>query len=103
MLRSNVSPKRSTLPAPGEFHVPCGIDCALLRGAANPGQCRLVKPKRWNAAGLVGRTPWSARDALVPLFARRIGRLRPCGRPTRASTADQGVRPTIHTGDAMVA
>ena len=45
---------------------------------------------------LVGRTPWSARDALVPLFARSIKRLRHPGRPTGASAADQGVRPTIH-------
>ena len=45
--------------------------------------------------GLVGRTPRSARDALVPLFARRIKHLRHCGRPTRASAADQGIRPTI--------
>src|ERR1019366_4316808 len=55
---------------------------------------RLVKPKRCSAAELVGRTPWSARDALVPLFARRIKPLRHGGRPTRASAADQGVRPT---------
>ena len=42
-----------------------------------------------------GADPRSARDALVPLFARRIKHLRHCGRPTRASAADQGVRPTI--------
>ena len=42
-----------------------------------------------------GADPRSARDALIPLFARRIKQLRHCGRPTRASTADQGVRPTI--------
>src|SRR5277367_514773 len=41
------------------------------RGAANLGQCRLVFGK----LGLVGRTPWSARDALVPLFLRRIRHL----------------------------
>jgi hypothetical protein len=41
--------------------------------------------------------------ALVPLFARSIQRLRDRGRPTRASAADQGVRPTIHKGDAKQA
>src|ERR1035441_5580012 len=45
---------------------------------------------------LVGRTPWSAcplgRDALVPLFARSF--LHPRGRPTGASAAVQGDRPT---------
>src|ERR1017187_1211688 len=50
---------------------------------------------------LVGRTPGSARDALVPPFARRIKPSRHGGRPTRASAADPGVRPTIRTSDAM--
>src|SRR5580658_2725463 len=38
-------------------------------------------------AQLVGRTPWSARVPLDPLFHSQ-------NRPTRASAADQGVRPT---------
>ena len=52
-------------------------------------------PRSRTPIGMVGRTRPSARDALVPLFARRIKHLRHCGRPTRASAADQGVRPTI--------
>jgi len=36
----------------------------------------------------VGRTPWSARGPLAPLFAQP-------GRPTGGSAADQGVRPTF--------
>jgi hypothetical protein len=34
----------------------------------------------------VGQTPWSARDALVPLSARRINAL-------HTTMADEGVRP----------
>ncbi len=45
---------------------------------------------------VVGQTPWSARDALVPLLADRIGASRTGGRPTGASVADQGVRPTSY-------
>jgi hypothetical protein len=51
----------------------------------------LTLPERWDSALIVGRTPWSARDALVPLLPRRIGHLRslrsrPGGRlRTRAS------------------
>ena len=44
---------------------------------------------------LVGQTPWSARDAPVPLFLRTEGLPDPNG-PTRGSAADQGVRPTIN-------
>ncbi len=40
-----------------------------------------------SVAKLVGRTPWSARVPLDPLFNDQ-------NRPTRASAADQGVRPT---------
>jgi len=49
-------------------------------------QCHLL----CDSALIVGRTPWSARDALVPLLAieSRFGRRR--GRPTRASAADRG-------------
>jgi len=39
-----------------------------------------------------GRTPWSARVPLDPLYAKRKNSLLPKG-PTRASGADQGVRP----------
>ena len=49
---------------------------------------------RKNLRLIVGRTPWSARVPLDPLFASEI-RLSPrVNRPTRASAADQGVRPT---------
>jgi hypothetical protein len=41
-----------------------------------------------------GADPRSARVPLDPLLARTIQRLRNGGRPTRASAADQGVRPT---------
>jgi len=42
----------------------------------------------------VGQTPWSARVPLDPLFDRRVGSSDSNDRPTRASAADQGVRPT---------
>ena len=43
---------------------------------------------------LVGRTPWSARDALVPLVHEEsVGRN--TEEPTRGSAADEGVRPTL--------
>src|ERR1035438_2509371 len=48
---------------------------------------------------MVGRTPWSARDARVPLPNNDIGILQGASRPTGASAADQGVRPT-NTGQA---
>ena len=43
---------------------------------------------------MVGRTPWSAADALVgpPQWRKRLIRRAKSG--TRASRADQGVRPT---------
>src|ERR1035438_1547925 len=31
-------------------------------------QCHLIWPRYWNAAALVGRTPWSAADAPVGLL-----------------------------------
>ena len=45
---------------------------------------------------VVGRTPWSAADALVGLFGFTIESTfgQKPRRPTRASAADQGVRPT---------
>ena len=45
----------------------------------------------------MGRTPWSARDAPVPLPAQRVGILQVPARPTRASAAVQGDRPTLST------
>ena len=51
----------------------------------------LTLAESWDSALIVGRTPWSARDALVPLFSRGIKSLalqgsRPGGRlRTRAS------------------
>src|ERR1019366_4562275 len=54
-------------------------------------------PSIGNPAEFVGRTPWSARP-LRTLFAHRLRPLDNRGWPTRASAADQGVRPTIHAG-----
>ena len=45
---------------------------------------------------LVGRTPWSARVPLDPLFARP-NQLQIRERPTGGAAVDQGVRPTIAT------
>jgi hypothetical protein len=42
---------------------------------------------------LVGRTPWSAADALVGLVGLRLIALAQSG--SRGTRADQGVRPTI--------
>jgi glycosyltransferase involved in cell wall biosynthesis len=44
---------------------------------------------------LVGRTPWSARVPLDPLFARRNQQQGNLERPTGESAADQGGRPTF--------
>jgi hypothetical protein len=46
----------------------------------------------------VGRTPWSARDALVPLFAPRNQVLADIDGPARGPAADEGVRPTNYAG-----
>jgi hypothetical protein len=43
----------------------------------------------------VGRTPWSTRVPLDPLFVNESKRMR-TSQPTRASAADLGVRPTQH-------
>ena len=51
-----------------------------------------------NAAEFVGRTPWSARVPLDPLFARRVRPVDNRDRPTRASAADRGGRPTTYAG-----
>jgi mono/diheme cytochrome c family protein len=47
------------------------------------------------AALWVGRTPWYARDPLVPLSGPGTDFSPRANRPTRASAADQGVRPTV--------
>ena len=44
-------------------------------------------------AGLVGRTPRSAADALVGFFGVSM-----CGGTAPGSGADQGIRPTVETG-----
>ena len=53
-------------------------------------------PGSENSAEVVGRTPWSARDAHVPLLARRIKTLSESKEPPRGSAADPGVRPTMN-------
>jgi hypothetical protein len=47
------------------------------------------------AQRIVGRTPWSARVPLDPLFAEPNRPHAIPERPTRGSSADQGVRPTM--------
>ena len=49
---------------------------------------------RTRSCMLVGRTPWSARDPLDPLPQALTNA---SSRPTGASAADQGVRPTLHS------
>jgi len=63
-------------------------------GAGAFAPCHSNRPEVWNASGFVGRTPWSARDAPVPLYARRVRHLRHGERPARGPAADEGVRPT---------
>jgi hypothetical protein len=46
--------------------------------------------------GKVGRTPWSARVPLDPLYAGTVRRLRHREGPARGPAADEGVRPTFH-------
>jgi len=55
-----------------------------------------IPRKRW------GGPPWSARDALVPLSGQQHQHLAGSGRPTGASAADQGVRPTIYAECAVL-
>jgi hypothetical protein len=57
-------------------------------------------PHTFPTAGIpnqsVGRTPWSARDALVPPVRKVKNQLAAnTEEPTRGSAADEGVRPTI--------
>ena len=55
-----------------------------------------------NSAEVVGRAPRPARDALVPLSEQQHQHLAGSGRPTGASAADQGVRPTIYAECAVL-
>jgi [FeFe] hydrogenase H-cluster maturation GTPase HydF len=48
----------------------------------------------YRADAIVGRTPWSARVPLDPLFERKIKPLQARPGRTRGSGADEGVRPT---------
>src|ERR1035441_4978438 len=83
-------------------------DCFRLIRVAQTSVCGGLQPnaayfyRTWDSAFVVGRTPWRVpsgpRDALVPLFARRIKPFhnsgdRPGGR-ARGPAADEGVRPT---------
>src|ERR1035441_10290937 len=72
-----------------------GSDLKAYCHAAERGLRQDYRHRRPGETGAVGRTPWSARVALDPHFARRTRFLHHRGRPTRASAADQGVRPTI--------
>src|SRR5471030_1863181 len=65
------------------------------RWGRHSAQCHLVFPRFANPAQIVGRTPWSAR---VPWtrFSPTESASSAQGKPTRASAADQGVRPTIN-------
>ena len=55
-----------------------------------------LQPIQWNETfdQRVGRTPWSARVPLDPLPQASTNT---SSRPTWASAADQGVRPTLHS------
>ena len=64
-------------------------------GGAGFSPMPLTLPKRWNSALIVGRTPWSARDALVPLLPNGIRHLRslrsrPGGRLRRTRASAPG-------------
>jgi hypothetical protein len=52
-------------------------------------------------AAFVGRTPWSARVPLDPPFAQPNQRSAIPERPTGASAADQGVRPTLNAAQSV--
>jgi hypothetical protein len=51
---------------------------------------------------LIGRTPWSARDAPVPHLCPRIKSPNTGEKPARGPVADEGVRPTARAGDRGV-
>src|SRR5262249_28236405 len=65
---------------------------AVLRPqAARAGYLRGLRAvEAGGVMAFVGQTPWSARDALVPLYGDS-------NRPTRGSAADLGVCPTKHS------
>ena len=100
----------------------------MSQGAAGrSAQCHMLFA-RAGTASLVGRTPWSARDALVPLFSgeepaggpavdqgigvkisrrtppyvvdgrNRVSKILRSGRHILTPIADQGVRPTAYAG-----
>src|ERR1039458_1847542 len=71
-----------------------------LDTAGTSAQCHLNKPPNWNSESSWGG-PLVRAGPPDPLFARRIKRLRHCERPTWASAAVQGDRPTIYAGDAV--
>src|ERR1039458_9657953 len=50
--------------------------CPIRAPVGQASACQLSRPSLHQLA-LVGRTPWSARDALVPLSAQRISSLAP--------------------------
>jgi len=67
---------------------------AIMPAGGLKGQCRILFPPPGFPNQLVGRTPWSARDALVPpVREESIG----CDEreADQGVDADEGVRPTI--------
>src|SRR6266567_1965517 len=72
----------------------CNLDSYLWGGQDCPMPHSF--PTAGNAALIVGRTPWSARVPLDPLLAQPNQPEAIHERPTRASAADRGVRPTIN-------
>src|ERR1035441_1113995 len=54
--------------------------------------------RTWDSAFVVGRTPWSARDAPVPLPGRRIKSFHNSTGRLGGPAADEGVRPTNYAG-----
>ena len=82
-----------------------GALAALARSAKScdrraEAQCHLVFVKL--GLGVNGRAdPWSARDALVPLFLSKnqvLATEEPARGPAADQGADQGVRPTNYAG-----
>jgi len=69
---------------------------AEVRRHLRVGQAWLMPHSFPTAGNAVGRTPWSARVPLDPLFAQPNQPDAIRERPTRASAADRGVRPTIN-------
>jgi uncharacterized protein YgbK (DUF1537 family) len=67
--------------------------CLIVNGSRHEASARQIAHAE--AHGVVGRTPWSARVASDPLLSRESGLSDNPGRPTRASAAEQRVRPTL--------